>query len=132
MQLGTVEATFSRAFAEFAEAALPQHTHDALIKKALNDVVIPHKSTDSTAIEAREKPQIKTEQAVLNKKSRPKKGEKRPKREPIRLEMQSTMTLPLKIFWYLRESNLSRGVLAYSRCFRWFGYIIFGCWVDDL
>jgi len=87
------EATFSRAFAEFAEAGLPKHTHDALIRKTLSDVVILHKSTDSTAIEAREKPQSKIEQKASKKKGRPKKGEKRPKREVTRIEQQSTMTL---------------------------------------
>ena len=79
------EATFSRAFAEFSEAGLPQHTHDALIWKTLGDEVILHKSTDATAIEAREKPQAKTEQNAPKKKGRPKKGMKRPKQELTRI-----------------------------------------------
>ena len=65
------EATFSRAFAEFAETGLPQQTHDALIQKTLYNVVALHKSTDATAIEAREKPQAKTEQNAPKKKGRP-------------------------------------------------------------
>jgi len=86
------EATFSRAFAEFAEIGLPQKTHDALIQKTLSKVVILHKSTDSTAIEAREKPQAKAEQEAPKKRGRPKKGKKR-KQELTRIEQQSTMTL---------------------------------------
>lgn len=87
------ESTFSRAFAEFAETGLPQRAHDVLIQKTLGDVVVLHKSTDSTAIEAREKPQTKPEQAVPKKRGRPKKGEKRTKQEPTRIEKQSSMTL---------------------------------------
>jgi len=87
------EATFSRAFAEFAEAGLPQHVHDALNQRTLGNVVALHKSTDSTAIEAREKPQSKTEQIAPKKRGRPKKGKKQPKGEPTRIEQQLTMTL---------------------------------------
>ncbi len=87
------ESTFSRAFAEFAETGLPQHAHEVLIQKTLEGAVILHKSTDSTAIEAREKPQEKKEQVGPNKRGRPKKGEKRTQREPTRIEQQSTMTL---------------------------------------
>lgn len=87
------EATFSRAFAEFAKAGLPQHAHEVLIQKTLGNVVVLHKSTDSTAIEAREKPQEKTEQVVPKKRGRPKKGEKRTQQEPPRIERQPNMTL---------------------------------------
>ena len=87
------EATFSRAFAEFAETGLPQYTHDRLIDKTLSDVVVLHKSTDSTAIEAREKPQTKTEPITPKKRGRPKKGQKQPEQESTRIKRQSTMTL---------------------------------------
>ncbi len=71
---------------------MPQHAHDALIQKTLSEAVILHKSTDSTAIEAREKPQAKTEQ-IAPQKGCPKKGTKRPKKESARIEQQLTMTL---------------------------------------
>ena len=77
------EATFSRAFAEFAETGLPQHTHDALIQKTLSDVVVLHKSTDSTAIEAREKPQTKTEQKHRKKGAVRKKERNEPSKSPL-------------------------------------------------
>ena len=50
------EATFSRAFEEFAEGHVPQRVHEALIKEYLGDELIGHISRDGTAIEARERP----------------------------------------------------------------------------
>ena len=50
------EATFSRAFAEFATSALPSRLHEALIQDTHADRLVGHISRDSTAIEAREKP----------------------------------------------------------------------------
>lgn len=49
------ESTFSRAFAEFAETALPETGHEAIIKDAYKDELVENNSRDSTAIEAREK-----------------------------------------------------------------------------
>jgi hypothetical protein len=50
------EATFSRAFDEFAAGSLGQRVHEALIKEPLGDQLIGHLSRDGTAIEARERP----------------------------------------------------------------------------
>ena len=50
------EATFSRAFAEFAENRLAERVHEALIKASLGEELIGHLSRDATAIEARERP----------------------------------------------------------------------------
>jgi Transposase DDE domain/Transposase domain (DUF772) len=50
------EATFSRAFDEFAEGRLAERVHEALIKEHLGDELIGHISRDGTAIEARERP----------------------------------------------------------------------------
>jgi len=83
-------ATFSRAFTEFAETQLAERVHSALIETHLGDQLIGHISRDSTAIEAREKPEKKVEIIKTPKKrGRPKKGEERIK-EPTRLEKQST------------------------------------------
>lgn len=49
------EATFSRAFDEFAQMELPQLVHEALIRETQKDRVIGHVARDSTAIEARER-----------------------------------------------------------------------------
>jgi hypothetical protein len=49
------ESTFSRAFAEFAEAQLGQFTHETLIRETQSGRVIGHIARDSTAIAARER-----------------------------------------------------------------------------
>jgi hypothetical protein len=101
------ESTFSRAFADFAITQLPGRVHEALIKNTLGDEIILHCSYDSTAIEAREKSQPKSEVAAVHKsgtivsennekpkrRGRPKKGEERPVPEPTRIERQKTMVL---------------------------------------
>ena len=83
-------ATFSRAFAEFAQSQLAERVHAAVIETYLGDQLIGHISRDSTAIVAREKPakpETKKE-GPAKKRGRPKKGEERIK-EPTRLEKQS-------------------------------------------
>ena len=50
------EATFSRAFAEFAAAELPAQIHAALVRETQRGRLIEHLARDSTAIEARERP----------------------------------------------------------------------------
>ena len=58
------EATFSRAYAEFAASELPQRLHAALIECTQKDRLIGHIARDSTAIEAREKfPEPKLQRA---------------------------------------------------------------------
>jgi hypothetical protein len=49
------EATFSRAFKEFAQTGLPARVHEALIRAHLGNVLIGHIARDSTAIHARER-----------------------------------------------------------------------------
>ncbi len=88
------EATFSRAFAEFAGSALPGRLHEALIERTHEDRLVGHISRDATAIEAREKP-VKTtvSEPPKRKRGRPKKGEAVEKKEPRRLERQADMSL---------------------------------------
>ena len=94
------EATFSRAFAEFARSELPSRLHEALIKRTHEDRLVGHISRDATAIEAREKPvkAAKPEastsaQPPKRKRGRPRKGEVVEKKEPRRLERQGDMSL---------------------------------------
>ena len=89
-------STFSRAFAEFADSALPSHVHAALIKETLKDRLVGHIARDATAIEAREMPARPKQPAPVTakrKRGRPKKGEVVAKKEPRRLERQATMSL---------------------------------------
>jgi hypothetical protein len=48
------EATFSRAFDEFARMELPQFVHETLIQQTQQERLIGHIARDATAIEARE------------------------------------------------------------------------------
>ena len=50
------EATFSRAFGEFANDGLPERMHEALVKRAFGDRIVGVVARDATEIEAREKP----------------------------------------------------------------------------
>src|SRR5271163_2243435 len=98
------EATFSRAFAEFAEGDLPAKMHAALIERALGGRIVGAIARDATEIEAREKP-IKKEPndkkdapppdgaRPTRKRGRPRKDAERPKPEPTRLERQTTQNL---------------------------------------
>lgn len=88
------EIPHESAFAEFAESALPEKVHSALISKMYKNCIVEHISRDSTAIEAREKPEKKENKKTkkAKKRGRPKKGEKRFEKELTRLEKQPTMT----------------------------------------
>jgi hypothetical protein len=88
------EATFSRAFAEFAASDLPTRLHTALIEAAHEDRLVGHVARDSTAIEVPEKPQKPEPPAAAEPKSkrkrgRPRKGEEPPPKEPRRIERQA-------------------------------------------
>jgi hypothetical protein len=94
------EATFSRAFEEFAAGRLAERVHEALIKVHLGDELIGHISRDGTAIEARERP-AKFEappQVPPRKRGRPRRGEVRPsaKETPIQRQRQQTLAQMIK------------------------------------
>jgi hypothetical protein len=76
------ESTFSRAFAEFAEAGLAERTHAALVRETLGSRLVGHISRDGTTIEAREKP-VKKVWASKPKPAEPKKRG-RPRKDEVR------------------------------------------------
>ena len=88
------EATFSRAFGEFAASDLPGRLHEALLDRTLEGHLAGHVSRDSTAIEGREQaaPKPAPRARPKGRRGRPRKGESRPK-EPRRLQRQGSMTL---------------------------------------
>ena len=119
------EATFSRAFEEFAKAHLAERVHEALIKDHLGNELIGHLSRDGTAIEARERPAsrsapvesqaspqapltlpletsvVETPAAqgasVTRKRGRPRRGEERPAKEsPLARQRQQSLAEMLK------------------------------------
>jgi DDE family transposase/transposase-like protein DUF772 len=108
------EATFSRAFAEFAVSELPDRLHEALVKRTLADRIVGCVARDATEIEAREKPAkpaksgpgvdapppspsanppTAAEPPAPRRRGRPKKGEERPK-PATRLQRQAAQSLP--------------------------------------
>ena len=98
------EATFSRAFAEFAQGDLPDQMHAALIERSLGGHIVGVIARDATEIEAREKPAAKEANDKKDdppsdgaqpprKRGRPRKDEQRPKPEPTRLERQTLQTV---------------------------------------
>lgn len=117
------EATFSRAFEEFAQLHLAQRVHEALIKEHLGNELIGHISRDGTAIEARERP-VRSKTAVVtpaqatliqtdaaaqttapeipvapaSKRGRPRHGEVRlpAKESPVKRQRQQTLARMLK------------------------------------
>ena len=90
------EATFSRAFAEFATTNLASRAQEAIVLKYHKERLIGHISRDATAIVAREKAVKKAIVETLKPKKkigRPKKGTKKPIAVPTRLERQVHMNL---------------------------------------
>jgi IS5 family transposase len=87
------ESTFSRAFKEFAAAALVDTVHEALIKEYASEKIVFQVSRDSTAIPAREKP-IRALKLAKPKRGRgrPKKGEVVESSRKTRLKPQITQT----------------------------------------
>ena len=81
------EATFSRAFAAFAQDQLPQSIHQAMLKARYADKIAGHISRDATAIHAREKAAKKEPKPVS-----PAEGEDPVSPEPTRLQRQLERT----------------------------------------
>ena len=92
------EATFSRAFAEFAEAHLVERAYEAIIKEHLGNQLIGHISRDGTAIAARERPAAAANAAPASRKKGRQKG-KRPVKQAVpaagsSIRRQCGQTLP--------------------------------------
>jgi hypothetical protein len=119
------EATFSRAFAEFAKMKLAERVHEALVKEHLGgETLIGHISRDGTAIEAREKPLRKPKEAVTikpTKRGRPKKGEVR---EPKTSKVERQLTQPLSQMLAELPQACDRGSKCNAQGYKnsWNGY----------
>jgi hypothetical protein len=90
------EATFSRAFKEFAKIGLDEKVHQALVAQWVTPELEGHISRDATAIQAREKPVVKPRPAKTapRKKGRPRRGEVREPKPETRLERQGRQSAP--------------------------------------
>ena len=125
------ESTFSRAFEEFASSRLPSRVHAALIETYEGERLVGHLSRDATDIAVREKPAAKPAAAPRPKfkRGRPKKGEARPAKAPLRLERQPGMTvgamlddLPTVCDWGTKKKH--------GRIYHWRGYKLHVDWAD--
>ncbi|HKM73001.1 MAG TPA: transposase, partial [Stellaceae bacterium] len=120
------ESTFSRAFAAFAESALPSRLHQALIQETHADRLVGHISRDSTAIDGHEKP-AKPDQPVSAaqpkpKRGRPRKDEARPVEQPRRIERQQGMTLAKMLDDLPRHCDVGTKRNAKGHRESWIGY----------
>ena len=118
------EATFSRAFAAFAESALPSRLHEALIRESHADRLVGHISRDSTAIEAREKPAAKPERPapVKRRRGRPRKDEVYPPVTIRRIERQCAMSLDEMLADLPRQCDVGTKRNAKGHQESWTGY----------
>jgi Transposase DDE domain/Transposase domain (DUF772) len=89
------EATFSRAFAEFARMNLGDRVHEALVRQWVKPNLVGHISRDATAIAGREKPTAKPKppKPAPRKKGRPRRGEVRDPKPETRLERQGRQSV---------------------------------------
>jgi hypothetical protein len=133
------EATFSRAFDEFARMELPQFVHEALIRETQGDRLIGHIARDSTAIEAREHfpeteqppaAKIVTMAATKQNKKGPrgphkrwKGGQRRPPLNPdTRLHRQRTMGLREMLAELPRDCSIGAKTNSQGNQHYWRGY----------
>ena len=122
------EATFSRAFAEFAAQGLPERVHEQLVRRHLQDHIVGHISRDATEIEAREKPRRRSSDdppppaPPKRKRGRPRKHEVLPSKPLTRIEQQRTQSLDEMRAGLPTQCDV--GVKRNSKGFRetWIGY----------
>jgi hypothetical protein len=119
------ESVFSRVFAEFAESRFPERVHAALIEKTQKDRLIGHISRDSTAIEAREKPEPKVEakpEAVQPKPAPRKPGEPKRPEQMKRIERQKNMSLNEMLADLPRGCNVGTKTNSKGKTQVWIGF----------
>ncbi|MGA7483007.1 MAG: transposase [Bradyrhizobium sp.] len=120
------EATFSRAFAEFAAQGLPERVHEQLVRRHLHDHIVGHISRDATEIAAREKPRRRSSDdpppPAPRKRGRPRKHEVLPSKPLTRIELQRTQSLDEMRAGLPTQCDV--GVKRNSKGFRetWIGY----------
>lgn len=113
------EATFSRAFAEFAESELPQRLHEAVIQRWQSPRLVGHISRDATAIEAREKP--------LSRRKKPNRKQGKDRRI---FKQFHEMTLEEMVDDLPRQCDVGRKYNSKGRMQQWAGYSFHVDWAD--
>ena len=86
------ESKFSRVFDEFSKQRISNKAHDMFIENYLSKILFFYSSSDSTAIELREKSAKKEEpKETKRRQGRPKKGEECLAKKPTILQQQEHM-----------------------------------------
>ena len=124
------EATFSRAFAEFAQMELPQFVHEALIVDTQKERLIGHIARDATAIEVRERfPEAKKKSSKSkpkpksNKKRGPKKKGEITVKEFTRLQRQNAgMNIEAMLAELPKNCSIGTKVNSKGHPHYWRGY----------
>lgn len=119
------ESKFSRVFDEFSQQRIASKAQDVFIEKYLSKVLFFYASTDSTAIELREKPVKKEkskEEKSKRKRGRPKKGEVVPPKEPSILEQQEKMSTNKEMLSLIStQCNVGIKQNAQGNRYKWIG-----------
>jgi len=130
------KSIFSRAFNEFAQSALPQRVHEALIRRTQSERLVGHISRDATAIAAREravKPESAASQPAAERpqpKPRRKRGAPKGPAEMTRIERQQTMTLEEMLADLPRQCAVGCKTNSHGRKETWRGYKPHLDWAD--
>jgi hypothetical protein len=116
-------ATFSRAFAEFAELGLGDAGHAALVKQHVEPLLVGHVARDSTEIPARERPAKKPKKKPSGRKrGRPMKGEVVERPEASRLPRQRTQTVEEALAELPRACDWGGKRDSHGKVHHWRGY----------
>jgi IS5 family transposase len=119
------ETVFSRAFARFAETQFPQRVHEALVGRTQAERLVGHIVRDSSAIEAREKPQPKL--VIPARRPRPSRAKNWRTRAPekmTRLERQlsGAITLDQMLAELPRACDVGCKTNSKGSKYFWIGY----------
>ena len=120
------ESKFSRVFNEFSRQRIANKAHNMFIEKYLREVLFLYGSSDSTAIELREKPVKKEKkdkkEKARRKRGRPKKGEKVVPKEPTILQRQEKMDTTEEMLSLIRtECDVGIKRNAKGKQYQWIG-----------
>lgn len=114
------EATFSRAFAEFARHQVGEQAHARVIESYQKPRLVGHIARDATAIEVRERAAKKAPHAEETGFSGPRRRKK--KIRPTRLERQADMTLSEMLADLPRDCDCGTKRNSKGRQSSWVGY----------
>jgi DDE family transposase/transposase-like protein DUF772 len=125
-------ATFSRAFAAFADRHLADSVHQALVATYVGDKLVMHLSRDATAIEAREKPAKKPKKQPRSQKKRGRRKKGQPAPEPglTRLQKQRDQSVEEALSELPSVCDVGTKTDAKGHKYSWVGWKAHIDWAD--